>query len=686
MSEKWYSKSFRRNLVDMHIEDWDDSFLSEFDAQEYFDCLKKAKIQSSMIYMHSHVGLCNWDSETGTTHKAFKNNNQVKKLYDLCHEARMDVIAYYSLIYNNSEYDKHPEWRMIDADGNPSRQDATHGFMGGGRYGLVCPNNAEYREFLIKQFKEFCGVYDFEGIFLDMTFWPLVCHCDSCKERYRKETGGEIPTKIDWNDEKWREFQVLRQRWLGEFAQFCSDELKKIRPNLSIEHQFSPICQPWSRGVDEKVNEANDYVGGDLYGGHLEESYICKIYREASKDQPFEYMTSRCDPGLQLHTTTKTEEDLLLHNYLTLAHHGAILFIDAIDPIGTINPKVYDRIGRVFEQTIPYEEYLTGDLMSEVALIMSYDSKINIQNHSETIKSPSWEHPQLDAQLGISRVLKESRNLYTVLPTNRLERLSDKKAAVLTNAAILREDEMDMIAQYVENGGNLYVSGTTDPRLAKRLLGLEYIGYTKENNTYIAPTKYGQPAFGEEYSAKYPLNFSGKQMLVDNPNNHQVLANITLPYTDPSDTTTFSSIHSNPPGIATEYPAIILGNYKKGKVLWLSASIEQNQQNSYREIINRLISLLHKPEILSSNAPDCVEMTLFNDKEQNRYILHVVNVQEQSPSLKIRDIEICISLPEDIKSVTLAPKSNKVSYSNQNNKVVFKADELELFQTYILEW
>ncbi|HTZ52537.1 MAG TPA: hypothetical protein VMF68_12800, partial [Spirochaetia bacterium] len=101
----WYEKSFRRNLVDMHIEDWDDSFLSKFDPQEYFRNLQTARVASPMIYIQSHVGLCYWPTRTGRMHKAFQGREDgMKRLFDLCHGAGMDVIAYYSLIYNNWAY------------------------------------------------------------------------------------------------------------------------------------------------------------------------------------------------------------------------------------------------------------------------------------------------------------------------------------------------------------------------------------------------------------------------------------------------------------------------------------------------------------------------------------------------------------------------------------------------------
>ena len=40
----WYEKNYRRNLIDMHIEDWDDSFMASFDPEKYVAMLQKAKV------------------------------------------------------------------------------------------------------------------------------------------------------------------------------------------------------------------------------------------------------------------------------------------------------------------------------------------------------------------------------------------------------------------------------------------------------------------------------------------------------------------------------------------------------------------------------------------------------------------------------------------------------------------
>jgi len=679
----WYTKSFRRNLVDMHIDDWDETFLRDFDPQQYVDCLKTARIQSPMIYLQSHVGLCNWDTASGRTHRAFAGNRKLHRLLDLCHEAGMDVVAYYSLIYNNWAYDAHPDWRMLHRDGSPSRSDPAHGFMSGGRYGLVCPNQPGYRAFLQEQFAEFCHEFTFEGLFLDMTFWPMVCTCDACQDRYRSETGCEIPDTVDWQSEAWLRFQAVRQAWIGEFASWCTAKIKAIRPEVSIEHQFSTVCHDWRFGVDEKVNLANDYAGGDLYGGHLQQSYICKIYREATRHQPFEYMTSRCDPALRVHTTTKTLEDLMLHNFLALAHHGAFLVIDAIDPAGTINPMVYERIGQVFSASIPYEPFLTGSLVSEAALVMSYDSKFNAAAEPSDPDTAERSQPQLKAQLGMASLLNEMRLTYTVLPCNRLDRLAGKKLALLTDAPRLRPEQIDQLERFVADGGSLYLSGTTDERLVERLLGLRRVGLSRETSTYIAPTEDGQAFFAPEYSTRYPLSFEGRQVLVENPRQHQVLATVTLPYTDPADQTTFASIHSNPPGCATEHPAIVLGRYGQGRVLWLACPLETQIQQPIRTVLRQLLEQLARPEVLASDAPSCVEMTLFADDRQ--HILHLVNVQESRPIWPVAPFAVRLKLDSSPHRVRRAPDLTDIPFTVEDHSVCFKTAELRLFDTYVID-
>ena len=678
----WYKDSYRRNLVDMHIEDWNGEFLSKFDPRFYFECLKKARIQSPMIYLHSHVGLCNWDSESGLTHRAFKGDNRIKTLIDLCHSEGMDVVGYYSLIFNKDEYERNPGWRMIDPKGNPSRSNKETGFMKGGRHGLICPNNGGYRSFLQKQFAELLDAYELEGVFLDMTFWPMICACESCGKRFMAETGLMIPKYPDWKDKTWLLFQARREEWMGEFADFCTAEFKNRQPSITVEHQFSTIAANWQFGSTDRIGDASDYAGGDLYGGHYQESFICKLYYEITKNQPFEYMTSRCEPFLSVHTTTKSVDVLRLHNLLVVAHHGAMLFIDAIDPAGTMDARVYDDIGSVFAESMPYEKYLKGSFYSDVAIYFDLKSKFNACARPDPEK-PEHSVPQLDAALGASIAFSDANILYTAIPGGKREKIKDKRAVAVCEAPLLSDEEISDLARYVEGGGRLYISGATNPKLAGALLGLTCEGLTEENVTYISPTEKGAGVFGDRYTADIPLTYSGRQVLAKNPAGHDVLATITLPYTNPDDTSVFASIHSNPPGVKTEYPSLIIGGYGRGRVLWSASAFEKNPQKSHKRIWLNAFKLLGGDICrIEGAAPEHVQFTLFDDEADGCMYLNVVNVSESETISPVAPFVCSFRPHREVGGIESLPDEKAVESSVCGGRLEFTVDGLDIFRMY----
>ena len=63
-----------------------------------------------------------------------------------------------------------------------------------------------------------------------------------------------------------------------------------------------------------------------------------------------------------------------------------------------------------------------------------------------------------------------------------------------------------------------------------------------------------------------------------------VLGTLKTPYTDPGDRRTFASIHSNPPGILTDYPSIMERSFGKGKVIWLAIPFEYYAGRQHRDL------------------------------------------------------------------------------------------------------
>lgn len=611
--QKWYKGIYRRNLVDMHIADWSDEFLSKFDVDDYYNNLVKAKIQSPMIYLQSHTGLCHFKTQSGKTHAYFdKNPKALNQLIDKCKNGGMKVVGYYSLIFNNWAAETHPEWEMVYADGKTWRDN-------GQRYGLCCPNNLEYRQFVIAQMKEMAVLFpNLDGIFYDMPYWEVTCHCDACKERWKKEVGGEMPEQLDWKDEKWRTYVKKRQHWMAEFAMFISEKSKEILPFATCELNFAAgIACDWLAGSTEGINEACEFTGGDLYGDLYNHSFTCKYYHTITKNQPFEYMTCRCNKKLREHTISKSELELESEVMLTAAHHGASLIIDAINPDGTLDERAYDRLGKVFEKQIPYEHYLDkGDLFAEVAIY--FDSTTQFSSDGKAYNK--------ECALRVARTLIEKHIPFKLIANGSLKDLQRYKLIIAPTLEDFNNPETLKFVDYVKQGGALYLSGKSDSRLIKEFFDGEIIGETfgespykhvykgyDEVQAYVEPIDNDYNEIFGEFNAEYPLPITYK-LPIAKFNKGEVKAKIVLPLTDPDDNSIFASIHSNPPAKHTENPALVEVNYGKGKVIWSGATIENDERENFKDIFVNIVKRNIEQKI-QVDTSKYVEMILFKDND-----------------------------------------------------------------------
>lgn len=679
-NEYWFTHTYRRNLVDMHIEDWDERFLSKFEPEEYLANLKKAHIQSPMLYLQSHVGHCYWPTQTGHMHRAFVGQeDKMKHLAQLCKNEGMHPVGYYSLIYNTYEEDNHPEWRLYGADGLSAHQR-------GGRYGLCCPNNPEYRAFVSAQIREMAEYFVDEngnslldGMFYDMTFWPDVCHCEHCKARYKAVTGLDKLPDVNWNDPAWLTFQHLREQWMGEFARFATEETKRLLPHASVEHNYANAVASNSALISstELVNDWCDYTGGDLYGDLYNHSFTAKYYYAVTKNQPFEYMTCRCDKALGVHTVSKSDEHLAVEVLLTAAHHGASFIIDAIDPVGTLDSRVYDRIGRVFEMQMPYEPYFRGDMVQDVAVYYSTTGRFNTKGLPVTSKT---------ASIALTRTLIEEHVPVGIMANSITDRLPRYKMVFAPHiAGISDKNRADLLA-YVKNGGTLYISGAEDPTLLSLLFGAKVNGYTAENAVYMAPTDLGQKYFGD-FTEKYP--FPTEQSLpILTVSDAEVLATMTLPYTKPTEKR-FASIHSNPPGVATEIPAMLRKKVGKGMVIWSAASFEFDGRRAHKKLLMALVNDCLPNRTLTTTAPRQVEIVTFRNGDET--LVSAVDLLCTDELLPVPDFTVTVHCDRKPTSVTCLAHADGTdeavdfTWDDTTGSVQFAVDKLVMFDMFRIQ-
>jgi hypothetical protein len=680
----WYKTAWRRSVLDMHITDHDPSFLAKYDPGEYVALLRKTGVGSAVIYAHSHVGFALYPSMVAPPHPCLNGRDLLGDTVAECHRAGIGVSVYMSLIFDVAAYRREPGWRIRLVDG----RDAAHH----DRYGVCCPNSP-YRDYAPEIAREICERYEFEGIRFDMTFWPHVCYCPHCRKRYDAEVGGALPQIVDWNDPRWVAFQRCRERWLAEFGAKATAAVRAAKPSASVEHQASTYPCSWRFGVTDLLAPHQDFMQGDFYGDSLQGSIARKLLSNLSPNRPIGFETSIAS-DLRNYTAVKPAELLEAKAHAAIGDGAAFIFIDSVDPVGTVNPVVYERMSRIFSRTRVYDPFLGGDRTEDVVLYASFFSKHDPADNGKRVDDPhlSGRVPHYDAISRSARTLIERHVPWGIASRRNLGELSRWKAVVLPGVLALGDDEADALRAYVAGGGRLYASrqaslvGTDGKRRPDYQLadvfGVSWKAETKEAFTYMAPTDRGRAVFGD-YTPAHPLGLFAPQAIAEARPGVDVLATITLPYTDPADPVHFTSIHNNPPGIATSHPALVVNRFGKGMSVWSAGDLETAELAE--GVFANVVGLLAGPLTVETDAPKPVEVTTFR-QASGRWLVTLLNFQRDLPPVPVEGIAVRLRFgPKKPAKVALAPEGAALPFTHKAGVLSFILPRLEVFAMVVVD-
>lgn len=693
----WYRRSFRRFLVDIHIPDWDPRFLSRLDPSKFVDTLGKGGSTSIMVYCNSHVGPTLYPSKLGPVHKALGKKDFVGDVLRHARAKDLSVVAYYSAVYNNAAFLEHPDWRILPHHGEAAYEN--------NRYGTCCPNSP-YRDFAVAQTEELCGRYEFDGIFFDMLFWPFVCYCPHCQRRFQDEEGAKLPTVIDWHDPVWMAFQRARERWMKELAGLLTDAVRRARPSMTSTHQLSPVLHDWRTAMPYDLTDVCDYASGDFYGPPAQQSLVCKIFEDLSVRKPFEFMTSRCI-DLWDHVTMKPASKMEMQAFLAPAFSAGFMFIDAIDPVGTVNPRVYERIGRIFPKLAPYERYLGGDLLADVAIYISSESRFNFQANGTPISELTSRSdnmaagsgmPHLDAAMRAGRSLQEAHIPYAVVTKRNLAKLKDYRVVILPNVLVMSDEEVDAFRDFVAAGGSLYASGhsslVADNGLRRGDFGLADVfgvsadGMMDHSLAFFTPQDRSFKALAAPQD--HLIHRSGWIGIQNR--SAKVLAQLTKPWCPENDGSalrpSFASIHSSPPGLEPFAPGITLHRFKHGRACYAAGAIEQEDQEVNRRVFAGLIRQLHGGTIpVEAEAPAFIELTVFDKPAGQRMNISLVSLRQDQEPIPCSG-KVCVRLGEKRQPTGLRalPGRRKYPFRKIPGGIEFTFEDFEVFAMFELEY
>jgi len=623
------SLSMNRSLVGIEVgptgaNDKDDIYMSKARGKDIVQNVLKAKAQYLVIFMKDQ-NFAYYDSKIARKCPQLGNRDLLKEVLEEAKEYNIPVIAYVQVQYDTSSWLAHPQWRMKDWDDNDIP-------------GRLCYNSG-YIDF-IKSILEELMQYAIAGFHIDMLDWgffpPYGCWCENCREAFKKEHGMDMPKGIAWNKD-WEKVLEFRYNSDSRFCQELQTFVKSKHPEVSVDfnyHGYPPFS--WWTG-QRPVGKANDgdFVSAEglpFVFGHTNPSFLALFMKGARTDGKTQGVTSVGVYDYHDFTLRPTKE--LKWEILTyLAHGASCTIVDKAYYEGTLNPLTYERIGEVFAEALAKKDFFGHEPLPEVAVYFS-------------LRTRDWfgrEEPiaYFSALMGAHKALKEAHIPMAFLMDENisLEKLSPFPVLYLPNAAILSGKEIALFKEYVGNGGNILATGLTgcydeygNPKercsleelLGAKLLGL-FTAY-KDNYLYL-------PNDLEEGEGKFLLRDIGTgwhipsygPLAIFEPREAKAFGKLLIAYR--SQDNPWMNHMSPDKAVA---PAVLIGEYGKGKISYLPFSIDSAFVGNYRmpehrNLIRNIIRFLNRQPPLLIDAPPNVETVITRDAKLNRLIVHFLS-------------------------------------------------------------
>ena len=634
--------------LDFHTSPAIEGIGSQFNKAEFTKTLKDAGVDLITVFAKCHHGYCYYPTKVGTPHPHLKFN-LLKEQIEAIHDAGAEAPIYITMGWSKLDADEHPEWHHIDFWSKKPIYFGTHPNdeldepISDCTWTTLCPVGG-YKQHLVDITHEVCQQFDTrDGVFYDICFMRDACVCESCKAGMR-----EMGLDPDNYEDAKKYYRIKRIELMKELT--------------GIVHQYTPGAPVfYNGGADQNRPEYHPYQTHyeleDLptaWGGYDLMPLRAKFFEKYGKK--FWGMTGKFHHAWGEFGGFKNK-DALKYECADMVSIGASISVgDHLHPLGKLDESTYNVIGHAFNYVKEIEKYSENTkAYTDIAIWMSHN---------------------YDADMGASKIVQLMHLEFDVVESG--DDISKYNCIILPDSVHLSDDDKTLLAKFVNDGGSLVVSGDS----GFKEIGIDIKGKSEFNLDYISCNIDEIVTPFLSYSSAYVAECEG-----------EVLAKVHEPYFN----RTFRHFcgHKNTPfkPEAASYPALV----KNGNVLYFAHSVFTAYNNSGNYVLERYIKnaieKVYDKNIKLSYYPSCARIRVRKSEDKGFYAIHMlyappinrgnVCLLEDFPPLY--NTEIAINIPEKVKRVVLMPQNKEIAFTQDNEKVSFCVDKMELHQLVVVE-
>jgi len=633
--------------LDFHTSPHVGKIAERFDPDEFADTLAGAHVDSIVVFAKCHHGYSYYKTEVGTMHPGL-DFDLMGEMISACHKRGILTPVYYTAVWDELAAQEHPDWRQVDADGNPVDKVPTEEFATAG-WASLCLNSPYVDEVLIPATEEILTNYEADGLWYDIVwFRDEACYCRFCREKMRQL--GLDPNNLD------HQHSFTRQS-IRDFVERTSTLAKSIRPDLSLDYngRIGISCTEHVPFVTNLEIEALPSTAGYLY-------FPIMSRHMRTRGLPYSGLTCRFLRMWGDFGTLKPEEALQYEAAVMLSCGARVSIGDQLHPDGKLLQPAYELIGKVFSEVHAKRKWCEGAKpRANIALFATR----RLKKGGTAISS--------DALRGASAILLELHHQFNVVDEE--SDLEQYDLVIIPGGEKVTSEFAAKLDSFASRGGKILATAEAAFSLG-RLLGVEATGQSPNPREYIRPlgalggvipaidhVVYGSPTY---------VTVSGADIIAD-----------AVPPYFPRTREKFFSHRQTPPIMQpdTQRPAVTLSDSAAYVAHPVFSSYAGQPNPHLKKLVEWLIARL-AARIVGTSLPGSVDVTVMH--KDNDTIVHIVpgpspreprlaHPLEELPSY--RDVALSVQLAREPARVYLAPQGKDLEWVWQGGRAAVHLEE-----------
>ncbi|MDQ1258049.1 MAG: hypothetical protein QG656_2658 [Candidatus Hydrogenedentes bacterium] len=432
----WHEGAFFGLHYDLHPNAGDTELGRETTYEHIREQLDKVKPDFVQYDCKGHPGYTGYPTKVGSPSPGIIND-ALKVWRQVTRDMGIPLSIHYSGVWDTRAIELHPDWANVNASGKPNPNN-------------TCPLSDYTEKFMVPQLLEVVRDYQIDGMWIDGENWASApCWCGRCKAEFTRRTGiAEAPERKD---------QPNWDQWLAFQRDLFVEHVTKYTNAVHAENPKVTVCSNWMYSVrmPEPVAAPVDCLSGDFdpsFGGlraMAEARFI------ASRGLPWDLMAwTFLNTGNQ-GWTMKTAVHLCQEVSEVLSQGGAVFLYNQPQRSGRLTAWHQDLFAQVADFCRKRKDFcFRSETVPQVALL-----------HSETFyytdNAPLFNFGDRNELMeGALHALVDSGYSVDILDEEALlERMADYPMVVVPEQAGLPEKLVAGLRAYVQQGGQLLVSG-----------------------------------------------------------------------------------------------------------------------------------------------------------------------------------------------------------------------------------